>query len=155
MKWMLLAASAVIAAGLWLPGQAAQPAAPAEPAAAAAPAAGDDPITFEQYRDWRLHFIEQREAQLAAQLSAADLPAPQKARLEQTKAYYDWFAGLPAADRDRRFRDRFDQIDTNHDGTIDQGERAVWRDKQRAFYARGRGARQETAAQAAPPDAVR
>jgi hypothetical protein len=133
MKWMLLAAAAVVAAGLWLPGQAAQP----------APQAGaDDPISFEEYRDWRLRFIERRQAQLAAQLSAADLPARQRARLEQTKAYYDWLAGLPATDRDRRFRERFDQIDANHDGVIDRDERAAWRDKQRALYRRTAGPRQ-------------
>jgi hypothetical protein len=41
MKWMLLAASAVVAAGLWLPGQAAQPTAqPAAPAEAQAAAPG-------------------------------------------------------------------------------------------------------------------
>ena len=145
MKWMLLAASSVIAVGLWLPGQAAQsPAAsPAEATAAAAteaaPSARDEPITFEQYREWRLRYIERRQTQLAAQLAAADLQPRQRARLEQVKAYYDWFAGLPAADRDHRFRARFDQIDANHDGAIDAGERDAWRDKQRAFYGRGRG----------------
>jgi hypothetical protein len=138
MKWMLLAASAVIAAGLGLPSQAAQPAAPNETQAAALPAAADDPITFEQYRDWRLRFIERRQTQLTAQLAAADLQPRQRARLEQAKAYYDWFAGLPEADRDRRFRARFDQIDGNHDGTIDHAERAAWHDKQSAFYGRGR-----------------
>jgi hypothetical protein len=129
MKWTLLAASAVIAATLWLPGEAAQPAAPA-----AATAGADTPITFEQYRDWRLNFNERRRSELAARLSASDLPAGQKPRLEQIKAYYDRLADLPQADRDRRFRDRFDRIDTNHDGQIDQAERAAWRDKQRAFY---------------------
>jgi hypothetical protein len=148
MKWMLLAASAAVAAGLWLPGQAAQPTAqPAVPAEAqaTAPAAADDPITFEQYREWRLRYIERRQTQLAVQLAAADLQPRQRARLEQVKAYYDWLAGLPAADRDRRFRERFDQIDANHDGTIDPGERAAWRDKQRAFYGRGRGAAEPAA----------
>jgi hypothetical protein len=148
MKWMLLAASAVVAAGLWLPGQAAQPTAqPAVPAEAqaTAPPAADDPITFEQYREWRLRYIERRQTQLAVQLAAADLQPRQRARLEQTKAYYDWLAGLPAADRDRRFRERFDRIDANHDGTIDPGERAAWRDKQRAFYGRGRGAAEPAA----------
>ena len=150
MKWMLLAASTVLAAGLCLPGQAAQPAAqPAAPAEAqaATPAAADDPITFEQYREWRLRYIERRQTQLAAQLAAADLQPRQRARLEQVKAYYDWFAGLPEADRDRRFRERFNQIDANHDGTIDQSERAAWRDKQRAFY--GRGAAEPATARAA------
>jgi hypothetical protein len=148
MKWMLLAASAVVAAGLWLPGQAAQPTAqPAAPieSKVAAPAAADDPIAFEQYREWRLRYIERRQTQLAVQLAAADLQPRQRARLEQVKAYYDWLAGLPAADRDHRFRERFDQIDANHDGTIDPGERAAWRDKQRAFYGRGRSATEPTA----------
>jgi hypothetical protein len=134
MRWTLLAASAAIAATLSLPGQAAQPAAPV--------GASGDPITFEQYRDWRLAFIERRQSDLARQLAAADLPARQKARLEQVKAYYDWLAGLPDADRDRRFRERFDRIDANHDGQIDPAERAAWRDKQRAFYHRDGGARQ-------------
>src|SRR6059058_5195769 len=72
MKWMLFAASAAIAAGLWLPGPvtmsyAAQPAAPAE-TAAPLPATGEDKITFDQYREWRLRFIERRQTQLAAQL---------------------------------------------------------------------------------------
>jgi hypothetical protein len=138
MRWTILAASAAIAATLWLPGEAAQPT-----ASAAATPGTDNPITFEQYRDWRLNFIERRQSELALQLSAADLPARQKTRLEQVKAYYDWLAGLPAADRDRRFRERFDRIDANHDGTIDQAERAAWRDKQRTFYRRDRTAAQE------------
>jgi hypothetical protein len=149
MKWMLLVASAVVAAGLCLPGQAAQPTAqPAAPAEAqpAAPAAAGDPITFEQYREWRLRYIERRQTQLAAQLATGDLQPRQRARLEQAKAYFDWFAGLPAADRDRRFRARFDQIDANHDGTIDPGDRAAWHDKQRAFYGRARGGTEPAAA---------
>ena len=131
------------AAGLWLPGQAAQPAAPTD---TVAPGRADDTISFEQYREWRLRFIEQRQTQLAAQLAAADLQPRQRARLEQVKAYYDWFAGLPEADRDRRFRERFDQIDRNHDGIIDHAERTAWHDKQRAFYSRGRGSAEPAAA---------
>jgi hypothetical protein len=131
-----MAASAVIAASLWLPSQAAEPA--PQPA-------GDESISFEQYRDWRLNFIERRQTQLAMQLSAADLPTRQKARLEQVKAYYDWMGGLSEADRDRRFRERFDQIDANHDGKIDAGERAAWRQKQRAFYNHDARARNRTA----------
>jgi len=80
MRWVLLAASAIVAASLWLPLEAAEP---------AAPSAGEEMITFEQYRDWRMHFIERRQTQLDMQLSAADLPARQKTRLEQVKAYYD------------------------------------------------------------------
>ena len=148
MKWTVLAASAAIAATLWLPGEAAQPTAqPAAPGAATA--AASDPITFEQYRDWRLNFNERRRSKLAAQLAAADLPAGQKARLEQVKAYYDRLADLPAAERDRRFHERFDRIDANHDGTIDQAERAAWRDKQRTFYRRDRTMAQRPADAAA------
>ena len=145
MKWMLLAASAVVAAGLWLPGQAAQPTAQPAAEAETPAAAADEPITFEQSRAWRLRYIERRQTQLAMQLATADLQPRQRARLDQVKAYYDWFARLPAADRDRRFRERFDQIDANHDGTIDTGERAAWRDKQRALYGRGRSAAEPAA----------
>ena len=137
MRWTLFAASAAIAATLWLPGEAAQPAPPA--------AATGDPITFEQYRDWRLAFIERRQSDLAVELAAADLPAQRKAQLEHVKAYYDWLAGLPEADRDRRFRERFEQIDANHDGIIDHAERTAWHDKQRAFYGRTRTAAEPAA----------
>ena len=67
-------------------------------------------------------------------MAAADLPAARKSRLEQVKAYYDWLTGLSAAERDRRYRQRFDQIDTDHDGTIDMAERLAWRAKRSALY---------------------
>jgi hypothetical protein len=117
---------------------------PAE--AAPAPAAAPDTITFDQYRDWRLHFIEERQTQIAAELAEKNLPADRRAGLERQKAYYDYFAAMPAAERDRRFRDRFDQIDTNHDGIIDESERSAWHDKQRAFYERSGAYRHEAAA---------
>jgi hypothetical protein len=152
MRWTLLAACAAIAATLWLPGEAAQPT-PRDGAAAAAPAGtagtSDEAISFDAYRDWRLNFIERRRSELAVQLSETDLPAARKARLEQIKAYYDWFAGLADSDRDRRFRQRFDRIDTNHDGRIDTAERAAWRDRQRAFYPRDRVAATHEPAEAA------
>jgi hypothetical protein len=107
--------------------------------AQAAPAATDsatDTITFDQYRDWRMHFIEERQTQIAAELAEKNLTDARRAGLERQKAYYDYFAQMPAAQRDRRFRDRFDEIDTNHDGVIDRAERTAWHDKQRAFYER-------------------
>jgi len=138
MRWIVLAASTVAAALLWLPGQAAQP-----EATPPGPKQAEQTISFDQYRDWRNHFIEERQTQLAARLTTAvNLPAAQRSRLEQQKAYYDWFAGLPSEDRDRRFRERFDQIDANHDGIIDPAERAAWHEKQRAFYDRGRSRQQ-------------
>lgn len=146
MRWTLLIAVAAIAATLWLPGEAAQP---------AAAVGGDDKITFEEYREWRNNFLERRRDELAVALSAADLSAQHKARLTQAKAYYDWLAGLSAADRDRRYRDRFERIDSDHDGTMDRAERAAWRDKQRAFYHRdgaaGPAAVPANAAVAPPP----
>lgn len=128
MRWTLVAACIAVVAGLWLPGEAAQP------ASAPSVEANADTITFEQYRDWRLNFIERRRSELAMRLGAPDLAESQKSRLRQVKAYYDWLAALPDAERDRGFRERFDRIDANHDGKIDAGERAAWHDKQRAFY---------------------
>ncbi|MBV8775611.1 MAG: hypothetical protein JO032_01845 [Alphaproteobacteria bacterium] len=109
----------------------------AQAAPPAAEPAGGDTITFAQYRDWRLHFIEERQTQIEAQLAAKDVTAQRRASLERQKAYYDFFAAMPAAERDRRFRERFDEIDANHDGIIDHNERAAWHEKQRAFYDRG------------------
>jgi hypothetical protein len=118
----------------------------AQAAAPGTPPPDDATITFEQYRDWRLNYTERRRSELAVQLSAADLPEQRKARLQETKAYFDWLAGLPEADRDRRFRERFNRIDANHDGKIDTAERAAWRDKQRAFYHRKSSPEQPRAA---------
>jgi hypothetical protein len=142
MRWIVLAASTLAAALLWLPGQAAQPDMKPTDAKPAAVQPAPETISFDQYRDWRNHFIEERQTQLAARLAATNLTGAQRSRTEQQKAYYDWFAGLAAEERDRRFRERFDQIDANHDGIIDAGERAAWHEKQRAFYDRGRNRQQ-------------
>jgi hypothetical protein len=131
--------AAVLAAAIWhLPATAQggavpqhQPAAAAPAPPPAAPAAG---ITFDEYRDFRTHYIAARQAALARQLASSALAADEKARLERIKAYYDRLAALPAAERDRMFRARFDQIDTNHDGRLDSVERAAWRAKQRQYY---------------------
>jgi hypothetical protein len=118
---------------------------PAQAAPAAAETAAADTITFDQYRDWRLHFIEERQTQIAAELAQQDVSATRRAGLQRQKAYYDFFAAMPAVERDRRFRERFDEIDTNHDGIIDQNERAAWHEKQRAFYDRTSSYRHEAA----------
>jgi hypothetical protein len=138
MKWTFFAVIAAVAGAFCLPSEAAPPT--PQPA-------GDEAITFEAYRDWRLEFNDRRRGELAVELSAADLPADRKSRLERSKAYHDWLAGLPAAERDARFRQRFNRIDANHDGTIDPAERSSWRDKQRAFYHRDRPTRQPAAAE--------
>jgi hypothetical protein len=96
--------------------------------------AGNASITFEQYRAWRLAAMERRLSEIDMQLGAPDLSALRKTRLEETRAYYKWLAGLPGAERDRRFRERFDRIDANQDGVLDPAERAVWREQQRAYY---------------------
>jgi len=131
----LAASAALLAATSCLAAQAAAP----TPAAA-------DTITFDQYRDWRLHFIEQRQTQIAAELAETGLSAERRAGLERQKAYYDFFAAMPPAERDRRFRERFDQIDANYDGIIDPAERAAWHDKQHAFYQRTSSYRRADAA---------
>ncbi|HML09592.1 MAG TPA: EF-hand domain-containing protein [Stellaceae bacterium] len=107
---------------------------PAQAAPTATDSAAADTITFEQYRDWRMHFIEERQLQIAAELTEKNLSDARRTGLERQKAYYDYFAAMPAAERDQRFRERFNEIDTNHDGVIDRNERAAWHDKQRAFY---------------------
>ncbi len=148
-RWTLAAAaSALFAAALWhLPAIAQRVAAPASTPvtatnAAATPTASPPAaqpaapqlITFDEYRDFRMQNIGQRQVRLTEQLAAPNLSAADKASLEQRKAYYDRLAAMPAGERDAIFRARFDQIDTNHDGTIDAQERAAWREKQREHY---------------------
>jgi hypothetical protein len=91
-------------------------------------------ITFDEYRDFRMHDIAQRQARLTRELSEPNLTATQKASLAARKAYYDRLTAMPADQRDRLFRARFDEIDANHDGMIDEAERAAWREKQREHY---------------------
>jgi hypothetical protein len=140
------ALAALLAAGLWhLPATAQHaPAAPPQPAAAPTPAPNRAPpagqtastrITFDAYREFRLDYIAVRRASLARQLAAPGLSADEKARLGRIKEYYDRLAAMPATERDRMFRQRFDQIDTDHDGTLDDAERAAWRAKQQQYYA--------------------
>ena len=117
---------------------------PAAAQRAVAQPAASELITFEEYRDFRLHDLAQRQARLARQLAAPGLSAAERTSLESRKAYYDQLAGLPAEERDRLYRERFDQIDTNHDGKLDVPERAAWREKQRENY------RQQAAARTQP-----
>ena len=125
-RYAFAATAGFLAAASYLPAQAA-------PATATDSA---ETITFDQYRDWRMHFIEERQTQIAAELVDKNLTDARRAALQRQKAYYDNFASMPAADRDRLFRERFDEIDANHDGIIDRNERTAWHDKQRAFYDR-------------------
>jgi hypothetical protein len=136
-KYALAATASLFAAACYLPAQAAP---------ASTDTAATETISFDQYRDWRMHFIEERQTQIAAQLAEKGLTADRRAALDRQKAYYDFFAAMSPAERDRRFRQRFDEIDTNHDGIIDQTERAAWHEKQRAFYERPNSYRRETAA---------
>ena len=133
-----LAAALLVAAGS-LPAEAAPN--------GTADTASTDTINFTQYRDWRMHFIEERQIQISAELAVKDLNAQRRTALERQKAYYDFFAAMPAAERDRLFRARFDEIDTNHDGIIDHDERAAWHEKQRAFYDRPNSYRRQTASE--------
>ena len=149
----LAAFALVLAAGSWHLAAIAQdglgvPQPPAPPVAGVPPggrpaAAG---ITFNEYRDFRTHYIAARQAGLARALAAPRLSPDEKARLERVKAYYDRLAAMPAAERDRLFRARFDQIDANHDGKLDDAERAAWRAKQRQYYSEA--AAERAAAQA-------
>ena len=144
--WTLAVAIAALVTAVWwhLPAAAQR----AATQLAARPAA-NEPITFEQYRDFRLRDLAQRQARLARQLSAPGLTAAEKTRIERRKAYYDQLAALPEAERDAVYRERFDEIDTNHDGTLDVQERAAWREKQRENY------RQQAAGRTQPADAQR
>ena len=125
--WTLAAAVAALVLAAWWHLPAAAQRATTQPAAT-------ESITFEQYRDFRLHDLAQRQARLARQLAAPGLTASEKASLESRKTYYDQLAAMPAEERDRLYRERFDQIDTNHDGKLDLQERAAWREKQRENY---------------------
>ena len=148
---LIAAASAFCGAALWhLPATAQRTAAPQSPEPAivqpateqpAGAAVGQPPrpaapqlITFDEYRDFRLHDIARRRARLAQALAAPDLSAADKESLQARKAYYDRLEAMSSAERDRLFHARFDQIDTDHDGMIDDAERAAWRDKQREHY---------------------
>jgi hypothetical protein len=151
-RWTLLtAAAALLAAALWhLPATAQRAVQPPDGEAAAGGAAASAPvanrpaaelvapqlITFDEYRDFRMHDLARRQARLARELSAPDLSTAQKTSLEQRKAYYDRLASMPAVERDRVFHARFDKIDTNHDGMLDDAERAAWRQKQQEYYRR-------------------
>jgi hypothetical protein len=127
MKWTLPAAAAVLLAAAWSHW-------PAAAQRAAQPATAEEAITFEQYRDFRTRDLQQRQARLARQLAAPGLSAAEKASIERRKAYYDRLPAMPAEERDEIYRDRFDQIDSNHDGKLDPEERAAWREKQREYY---------------------
>lgn len=126
-RWTLVVAAVALIAAAWWHW-------PAVAQRASEPAAPVEMITFDQYRDFRMHDLQQRQARLARQLAAPGLSAAEKTSLERRKAYYDQQAAIPAEERDHLYRERFDQIDANHDGKLDPEERAAWREKQREHY---------------------
>jgi hypothetical protein len=136
-RWTLLVTAAALLAAAWWHW-------PAVAQRAAQPGSAEEMITFDQYRDFRMHDVQQRQARLARQLAAPGLSAEEKAGIERRKAYYDRLETMPAEERDQLFHERFDQIDTNHDGKLDPQERAAWREKQREYY------RQQSAERARP-----
>ena len=87
-----------------------------------APAAADEGITFEQYRGARIQDLRQRQARLEQKLTESALSTAETRRVERQKAYYDRLASMPVEERDRRLRQRFDELDTNHDGNLDVEE---------------------------------
>jgi len=139
-KWTLPATAAVLLAVAWWHWPAAAQRAPQPNAAAAGM------ITFDEYRNFRARDLQQRQARLAPQLADPSISAAEKASIERRKAYYDRVAAMPAEERDQLYRERFDQIDSNHDGKLDPEERAAWREKQREYY------RQQSADRARPAD---
>src|SRR5690349_19592098 len=122
-----VAASALILAVMALP------AAAADTASAGSPAPGGQggSYTFDQYRDYQVQSLERRQAAVARRLQLPSLSAEQRARAEEQKARLDWQASMPGGERDRRLHERFNQIDANHDGVIDDMERTAWSEKQR------------------------
>ena len=139
-KWTLPTAATILLAAAWWHWPAAAQRAPQPDAAAA------EMITFDQYRDFRTRDLQQRQARLARQLADPSISAAEKTSVERRKAYYDRVAAMPAEERDQLYRERFDQIDSNHDGKLDPEERAAWREKQREYY------RQQSADRAGPAD---
>ena len=135
--WTIATAVTALAAAAWWHFPASAQRAAPQPAAS-------ESISFEQYRDFRLHDLAQRQARLARQLAAPGLSDAEKTSLERRKAYYDQRAAMPAEERDRLYRERFDEIDTDHDGKLNAPERASWREKQRENY------RQQAAERARP-----
>src|ERR1700730_10059821 len=110
-RWMLLAAAIFCAAVLWRAPAIAQ-------ATPAQPDPGNAPISFAEYRAFRLDDIARHAARLAERLAEPGLSTDQTAVLTRQKAYYDRLAAMPAAERDPLFRDRFDRIDTDHYGKV-------------------------------------
>src|SRR5215471_18202718 len=125
--WTIVAVAAALVATAWWQW-------PAAAQRAAEPANADQTITFEQYREFRLRDLQQRQTRLARQLGTPSLSAPERASIERRKAYYDQIAAMPDEERNQLFHERFDQIDTDRDGKLDPQERAAWREKQREYY---------------------
>ncbi|HLJ64847.1 MAG TPA: hypothetical protein VKT70_12115, partial [Stellaceae bacterium] len=91
------------------------------------PSFPDGPVTFEQYRAYRLDRLHQAEAKVATRLADTSLDEAKRQRLEHRKAAMERFAALTPADQDARLRKRFDAIDADHDGTITKAEIEAFR----------------------------
>jgi len=88
------------------------------------PAAAGDMITFDQYRDFRARDLQQRQARLARHLADPGVSLRRR-RASSAASLLRRVAAMPAEERDQLYRERFDQIDSNHDGKLDPEERAA------------------------------
>jgi hypothetical protein len=69
------------------------------------PADAEQVISFEQYREFRMHDLEQRRERLAHQLAVPGLTTAEKASIERRKSYWDQLAAMSAEQRDQLFRE--------------------------------------------------
>src|SRR5215472_4852649 len=83
-RWMIAAAAAALLSGAWWQWPAAAQRTPE-------PTAAEEMITFDQYREFRMRDLQQRQARLAP----PGLSAAEKASLARRKAYYDRLAACP------------------------------------------------------------
>src|SRR5262249_62126883 len=88
-RWMIAAAAAALLAGAWWQWPAAAQRTPE-------PTAAEEMITFDQYREFRMRDLQQRQARLARRLGAPGLSAVEKAGRGRAKAYSDRLAETPA-----------------------------------------------------------
>lgn len=84
-------------------------------------------VTFDQYRARTMAAVQAAQTQMANRLSQSNLSADERQQLQQRKTRIDRFAAMPLDQQTQLLRKRFDRIDTNHDGVVDQQELAAFR----------------------------
>jgi hypothetical protein len=93
---------------------------------------GDGKVDFQEFRASEEGRSARQLAAVERRLAAPNVTADQRTKLEKRHQRLQKAASLSADEKERRLKARFDRLDRNHDGVVDQAEMDAARSARRS-----------------------